>query len=260
MSRVICAGATTTFNVTASGTPLTYQWQVSTNGGAFVNVSNAGPYTGATTPSLTVATTGTELNGNSYRVIVATTICGSVTSTPVSLTVNPLPTAVLVATGSTSLNPYINSGLAVTPSPAGTYTYQWFQNDQLLPGVATATYAINVDRLGDYTVRVTDNKGCSALSNRITFTESPSDIVFVYPNPNKGQFQVRYYSANSTTAYSVRVFDNKGSQVFNKQFPIAAPYSRMDVTLNNAAAGLYTLEVIDAQSKRLASSTVVITR
>ncbi|MBC7868053.1 MAG: hypothetical protein H7X88_11025, partial [Gloeobacteraceae cyanobacterium ES-bin-316] len=60
--------------------------------------------------------------------------------------------------------------------------------------------------------------------------------------------------------YSVVVVDSKGARVFSKQFPIAAPYSRMDVNLLNASAGIYMLEVIDSKGKRLASSRVMVVR
>ena len=258
-NKSLCVGSTTTFDVVATGSTITYQWQVSINGGGFTNIVNGGPYSGATTASLAVATTGMELNGHNYRVVVSGVPCGSVSSNPAALRVNPLPSAVLVSSGN-RLTPYINSALFVTVSPVGTYTYQWFQNNQLVPGALMASFPINVDRLGQYMVQVTDANGCTATTNRVTISDSASNMVFVYPNPSKGQFQVRYYSASSSNAYSIRVYDNKGGRVFSKQFPIAAPYSRMDVNLNNASAGIYMLEVTDAQGKRLASSSVVVAR
>ena len=35
-----CAGSTVNFNVAANGTSISYQWQLSVNGGAFVNLVN----------------------------------------------------------------------------------------------------------------------------------------------------------------------------------------------------------------------------
>jgi trimeric autotransporter adhesin len=41
----VCQGAPATFNVTATGTGITYQWQESTNGGTtWVTLSNGAPY------------------------------------------------------------------------------------------------------------------------------------------------------------------------------------------------------------------------
>lgn len=67
-----------TFSITATGTPTpTYQWQVSTNGGAIWNNVTGG--SGATTNSYTTGATSAPMNGNQYRCVV-TNSCGSVNS------------------------------------------------------------------------------------------------------------------------------------------------------------------------------------
>lgn len=72
--RSIATGNPTTFTVTAStndGGSLTYQWQISTNGGtSYSNVTNAGVYTGATTATLSISDVA-GLNANRYRVLVS---------------------------------------------------------------------------------------------------------------------------------------------------------------------------------------------
>jgi len=258
----ICAGASTAFNVSATGSTITYQWEVSINGGPFVPLSNGAPYTGVTTPSLSITNAGTILSAYRYRVIVAGVPCGSVTSSVATLTVNPLPSAVLVAAEYNRLTPYVNTALFTTVSPAGNYTYQWKKDAATLAGATGASLPVNVDGFGEYDVTVTNAvTGCSVTTNKVRISDSASNMVFVYPNPSSGQFQVRYYrSTNADNAYSVTVFDSKGGKVFYKQFPIAAPYSRMDVNLKNATAGIYMLEVRDAKGKRLASSGVMIVR
>lgn len=94
-NRTITEGTNTTFTVTATenedNATITYQWQVSTNGGtSYSNVTNAGVYTGATTATLTITNATVGLSANKYRVIVATTgNAPAVTSTAGTLTVNP---------------------------------------------------------------------------------------------------------------------------------------------------------------------------
>lgn len=94
-NRTISDGGNTTFTVTAStnetGKTLTYQWQVSTNGGtSYSNVTNAGIYTGATTATLTLTAATTAVSTYKYRVIVGTNgVAPSVTSNAGTLTVNP---------------------------------------------------------------------------------------------------------------------------------------------------------------------------
>ncbi|RYE20277.1 MAG: T9SS type A sorting domain-containing protein, partial [Sphingobacteriales bacterium] len=264
VNRAICDGSTTTFNVSATGSTITYQWEVSTNNGPFVPVNNAAPYTGysgANTATLTVSNAPTFLSGNRYRVIVSGVPCGSVTSNIATLVVNALPNAVLVAAQNSAINPYNPTTLFTTVSPAGNYNYQWRKDGVLLNAPNSSSLPVDVDGFGTYTVTVTDVNGCSRTSNSVQVSEAASNMVFVYPNPSRGQFQVRYYRANaSDNAYSVNVYDGRGARIFSKQFPIAAPYSRMDVNLNNANDGVYMLEVIDAKGKRLASSRVIVSK
>lgn len=87
----VTAPAVASFTVAATtndGGTLSYQWQVSTNGGTtFTNVSNGGVYSGATTVTLSISDS-TGLDGNRYRARVTST-GGSpaVNSTAVLLTV-----------------------------------------------------------------------------------------------------------------------------------------------------------------------------
>jgi hypothetical protein len=261
INRSICAGQSTSFEVIATGSTITYQWQVSINGGAFVDLANAAPHSGVTTPTLAVTNATTNLNGYRYRVIVAGVPCGSVTSNIANLTVNALPNSVLVAAEYSNLTPSINSGLYTTVSPAGSYVYQWYRNNTLLSGVNGSSYPVNIDRFGEYYSVATDVNGCSAISNRVTISDSVSNMVFVYPNPSSGQFQVRYYSPrNLSTGYTVSVFDSKGAKVWSKQYAITRTYEQMNVNLSNVQDGVFFLEVRDASGKRLASSQVLIVR
>src|ERR1017187_4420518 len=88
----VCSGTVALFIVVASDTssiptPVTYQWQVSTNGGASWSIiSTGGAYSGATTDSLSV-TTSFSLNGYLYR-CKATNTGGTSTSLAAVLSVD----------------------------------------------------------------------------------------------------------------------------------------------------------------------------
>lgn len=89
-------GSTATFNVVATGTDLTYQWQVSTDSAAtWVNVT-AG--TGATTANYTTQAATLGMNGYLYRVLVTNSAGNAATSNTALLTVTSTPTPP-VATG-----------------------------------------------------------------------------------------------------------------------------------------------------------------
>lgn len=72
-NSTVASGDPASFTVTAEtndGGTLSYQWQVSSNGGtSYSNVTNAGVYTGALTDTLAISDS-TGLNARKYRVIV----------------------------------------------------------------------------------------------------------------------------------------------------------------------------------------------
>src|SRR5712664_3941488 len=69
LDQTVCAGSPATFTVGATGTGiLTYQWQLSTDGGSTWNVvSNGSVYTGATSMTLRITATTVAFNNNRYR-------------------------------------------------------------------------------------------------------------------------------------------------------------------------------------------------
>jgi predicted secreted protein len=83
--QFVCPGDAATFAVTASGSGLVYQWQED-SGSGFVNVTDGGVYSGATTASLIISD-ATGMDGNQYQVIITGTICTG-TSTTVPATLN----------------------------------------------------------------------------------------------------------------------------------------------------------------------------
>lgn len=88
-SAIAPAPATFSATVVANPAPVTYQWQVSTNGGvAWSDIAAGAPYTGQTTNSLTLNPTavGPPYNGYQYR-LKATNSLGTTTSSAATLTV-----------------------------------------------------------------------------------------------------------------------------------------------------------------------------
>lgn len=92
-SATVATGLATTFTVAATASPtatLTYQWQLSTNGGtSYSNISNAGVYSTATTATLNISDV-TGLDTYKYRCVVTGTNTGvTATSNAATLTVTP---------------------------------------------------------------------------------------------------------------------------------------------------------------------------
>ena len=117
-----CVGVVKTLSVTATGTALTYQWQVDMGGG-FVNITTGTPtnpsafiYTGQTTATLSINAVMATMNGYKYRVLVSGACTPVATSSEVTLAVNQRP-AVSVTSSSTCA--------PTTLTASGATTYSW---------------------------------------------------------------------------------------------------------------------------------------
>ena len=255
-----CTGSAAVFSVTATGSSITYQWQVSVGGAPFVDLTNAPPYSGVTTNTLTI-NPATGLNGNRYRLNASGAPCGGIiSSNSALLDVKPLPVVVLTAASYSSITPAIRTTLYTTVSPPGNYTYQWFRDGVLVPAITTDRFAVTVDDFGVYDVIVTDiATGCnSKKSNTAEIDFAASSELFIYPNPSSGVFQVRYLSYTSGVVRTLNIYDSKGARVYQREYTTAGPYTRMDVNMDNAASDVYLVELRDSKGKRLATGKVVI--
>ena len=142
-NSIVCAGANSSFTITASGTANTYQWQVSTDGGAtFTDIP------GATSATLPLTGVTSAMNGNQYHVVI--TSCGptGLTSNNVTLTVNAPASITSQPASTNACTGGGNATFTVTASGTGN-TYQWqvstnggttFTN---LPGETNATLTLS---------------------------------------------------------------------------------------------------------------------
>lgn len=89
-AAAVAAGGSTSFTVTASGTNLTYKWQVNT-GSDFADISDNDMYSGSAADTLTITGATAAMSGYSYRVIVSGDLEPAVTSSAALLTVNDVP-------------------------------------------------------------------------------------------------------------------------------------------------------------------------
>jgi subtilisin-like proprotein convertase family protein len=271
-NQTICEAGNVTLTATpVGGAGFASQWQVSTdNGTTFTNIANGGVYSGATTNSLTITGAPVSLNGYRYRLSVTAAPCvGSVTSTAATLTVNPKPVVTISVAPLRNLFPGLSTTLtaAASPNPVGA-AYQWFRNGTAVAGATSNKYVVNIDRLGTYSIRVTDVNGCVAAAGSST----PSSIaigdsanlttLFIYPSPNNGQFQVRYFNDvinNGLVPGIVNVYDSKGARVFSKSFTVGGGYQPMNVDLGPShGRGIYRVDLLTSRGERIKTGTVIV--
>lgn len=148
--------------ITAGG-PITFcqggSVQLTANTGTTYLWSN-----GATTQSITVNATGT------FSVTVTTSGC-TTTSSPVNVTVNPVPVAAITANGPTT---FCSGGNVVLTASAGN-SYLWSNG--------ATTQSITVSTTGNYSVTVSNPGGCNSTSAVTAVTVSAQANVSVSAAP-----------------------------------------------------------------------------
>ena len=187
-SQTLCAGATATFISAATGTPTpTVQWQVSTNGTNWANI------TGATTATLSFAAVAGD-NGKKYRA-VWTNSTNTVNSNAATVTINAVPASPVV----TVVNNCANSVLTATS----------FSGSLLWSNGAT-TSSITVTSAGTYTVTQKVNGCTSPAGSGTAAPGAPAPAVTVVNNCGSSTLTASGYKgsllwSNGATTASITV-------------------------------------------------------
>ena len=229
-NKTVAAGASATFQVAASGTGLTYQWQYSKNGGT--SWTNK---TGATSASYTV-TAKESYNGMLYRCIV-TNAGGSVTSGTAKLTVTvakPVittqPKAQTAAVGATATYKVVASGTGLT--------YQWqYSNDygatwHNKSGATSASYTVTAKASYNgmlYRCRVKNSAG-TVYSSKVRLTVSGvKPKVLSQPKAATaaagGSVTFKVVAAGENMTYQWQYSTNGGTTWKNKTGATSASYT-----------------------------------
>jgi subtilisin-like proprotein convertase family protein len=168
-----CVGVVKTLSVTATGTGVTYQWQVDMGSG-FVNITTGTPanpsgfiYTGQTTATLSINTAMVTMNGYKYRCVVSGTCLPAVNSNEVTLAVNSLPA--IVVTKSAQCAP-------TSLTASGADTYLWTPSAGL-SGTTGATVTANPTANTIYTVTGTNTATGCANTTQVDVKFTPATPV-----------------------------------------------------------------------------------
>ncbi len=182
-SATACDGGSQTFQVTAAGGTLSYQWQRSIDGGA--NWSNL---TGATAAAYTVTGVSSSMSGHQYRCIVVgtcppTTVTSAAATLSVTsaLSITSQPTNQTICEGSTAL-------FSLTALGATTYDWQVSINGgtsyNSIPGASGPTLSIpnaGASLSGNlYRCQVSSSCG-NATSNAVSLTVNAIPLFFTSP-------------------------------------------------------------------------------
>lgn len=219
-----CAGQVAQFVTAATGTNITYQWQVDTGSG-FTNIS------GATNDTLEFTVTA-NMNGYVYRCQITSTNGTANTNNavltvlaPVTITSQPQPAAGCAGS---------NVQFSVAATGAG-LTYQWLLNNVPIPGATNATLNLN-----SITVSMNGNSYRCLVSGTCTSDTSNAAILTITPalsintQPAASVFSCAGTSASfSVSAVGVTSYQwqlNDGSGWFNINGATAASYNIASTT------------------------------
>jgi len=227
-SACLCEGENITLNAT-TGTGLTYQW---------FRGSDLLP--DQTAPSIVASQSGI------YSVKVSPEYPGvEITSAPLEVTVNPIPTAEIIPSGDLSFCPGGKVNFSTTAS--NDLTYSWMKGTTRIQGSVTS---LDITSSGTYSL-VTNAYGCSATSAPVavnvysatdpactTGVETNPILFKVYPNPFKDHLIVETTTLN-TDPLMAELFDGTGNLVFKQQLEKGTTKISIPVT----TSGFYTLRV-----------------
>jgi len=145
----ICNNSSGSITIGVTGTNLTYQWQVSTNGGSsFTDLTNNSTYSGVTSKTLNITGATLSMSNYQYRVVMnGTCTQANTASAAATITVN---TPAAITTNPVDKSGCVGTSVSFTSAASGSSpTYQWQVstdggfNYTDLSGATSATLTLN---------------------------------------------------------------------------------------------------------------------
>lgn len=211
-----------------TGSGLTYAWY---NNNTVIAGATASTYKAKLAGAYTVEVTGTNT-------------CKKI-STAISLTENALPAATITAPPITVL--CTGDSILLTANSGVGLTYKWFKNAVSINGATALTFKAKT--LGVYTVEVSNTNACKKLSAEVNITENALPIATV--------------SSPGTifcTGDSVLFTANTGTGLTYTWYKSTAVITgATSSTYKGKTAGIYAVEVKNANGCKKLSSTITLT-
>ena len=274
ISSALCEGGNTSFQITANGTNLTYQWQVNTGSGwnAITAAGGSPTYSNWDTYLLQANSVANGNNNYQYRCVISNNGCNAATSNAATLKVNTKPT--VNAGNDLAICQGLSIGLSASVNGTPPYTYSWSpssglnsintSNPTASPASTTIYLLMVTDSNTCYssdTVKVTVNSLptanagfdaaiCAGDSSQLsgnggaTFSWSPNASL---SNPTSA---ATYAKPNATTVYTLTVTDAKGCnsiddvKIIVNTLPVANAGADVSICIGsstqlNASGGVY---------------------
>ncbi len=230
----VCEGTVLSFsaNVVNGGPNPVYDWRIN------------GTHTGSNSNTFSTFATGAgyTINCNlssSFTCAVPHTLSAGA----INISVSQAPAASITAT---------DSLLTCTAADS----YQWFLNGQPIPGAVAQTLV--ADTNGIYQAKAFNAVGCNTISNAITINRIETGIaetkigtIQIVPNPNKGQFNIKWNGAPQTTAI-IEIQDLTGRKVTTREVFIKNTKEIISFNLPGLEKGTYLVSMYSQKARATA--------
>jgi hypothetical protein len=223
LSQTFCPNTNASLSAGASGTGISFQWQVDMGSG-FINLSNGAAYSGVTTSTLMILGITNALNGYIYHCVI-TNACGN------SITNNATVTVPTISGTITKNDPTCNlfSNGNATVSPSGgrpPYTYSW------TPVGGTGVTGFGLSQ-GNYTCTIKDMDNCTGTATT-TISQPP-------PITRSSSTTSTCYGGSTGTATISNVSGGTPGYTYNWQ-----PIGGNAATATGLYQGSFTCTITDA--------------
>ncbi|MCS3795566.1 reprolysin-like metallopeptidase [Niastella sp. OAS944] len=218
-------------------------------------------YSNAIAASLNAYVGGTYTAFRNALLYNPTTLCGNVSANSTQVTITAVLSSQLLPLTAYKNGTTVKLKWATTASEKISYFEIWRSAnnstfDQLVGTVAAQNgsarfdYELNdnspLSALNYYRVKQVDADGTSTLGNIAHVNmQQPNATVSIYPNPVKSSFTLTC-NANSVENLSVRIFNSKGSLVYQSSLSAQTGVNQYTVPANTLAQGIYVVQVVSS--------------
>jgi hypothetical protein len=151
-----------------------------------------------------------SVNDTAFYTCYMTNQCGyTETATEIKLVVSPLPTLPVITLNEGQLN------------STSAFSYQWYLNGTIIAGANSQTYTPT--QIGNYTVEIADNTGCSSTSTPYNFlatgintTENEINEVKIFPNPFDIETTISFSKEQKNS--TIKITDILGKEIKTLNF------------------------------------------
>lgn len=169
-----------------------------------------------------------------YHVVLSTFEAGNCNS--------PVSQGLVVTTADFPSELIVSEGDSLA-APEGFAAYQWYLDDELIEGATSPTYVPTES--GAYTVEVTDENGCTRLSEELALVNTILDVglssVQATPNPFSDQLNLRL-EAHQPADYMLRLITIDGKMVWEQEVDVRSTW-QSDMDMGQWPQGVYLLQI-----------------